>query len=328
MKVGIFLGTTGGKSKLAYLHAFADGIKKYGDIAILHEGRKYISCDIALIFGFYGKNLGDLHKTRKLIFSKHTNAGKKCIFLDADLLRFAGEIRAERADDPTQHLRVSYGSIYPGEAEYFNKNSDSKRWNLLASRKKINLRPYRKDGGHILICLNSSAKHGRGWSTHGRDIEPWLYKTIEEIRSITNRPIRIRFHPNAKDNVKKNRPWKRLSKYGNITFSGGISAKTREVVPSTTLLQDCEGAWASVVYNTSASVIPVISGIPLFTNRKDCASYNVANHNLQNIESPTFPDRQQWLNNLAYSLWNISEMKSGTVWARFRGNLNAKGDLK
>ena len=127
MKVGIFLGTTGGKAKLAYLYAFADGIKKHGDIPILHKGSDYINCDIALIFGFYGKNLGELHKTRRAIFTRHTDAGKNCVFLDADLLRFAGKIRAERADDPTQHLRVSYGSIYPGEAEYFNKNSNSKR---------------------------------------------------------------------------------------------------------------------------------------------------------------------------------------------------------
>ena len=36
------------------------------------------------------------------------------------------------------------------------------------------------------------------------------------------------------------------------------------------------------------------------------------------INKPEMPDRQQWLNDLGYSHWNLNEIKNGEYWIRVR----------
>jgi hypothetical protein len=291
------------------LISFANGVKKHNDSVILVNNDKYTDCDIAVIFGFYGKNLSDVHKVRKEVYSKHVSLKKHCIFLDADLFKYAGN----KSDESLQHLRISYKSIYPDSAVYLNDDCDSKRWDLLRGRKEILLKDYRGNGNHILFCMNSDGIYGRGWSTKGVDIYPWLFDKIKLIRKFSDRPIKIRFHPNDKQEAVDNRPLKELMKLKNVTI---IDSK------KTTLKEDCNSAWACVVYNTSASVIPLINGIPVFTDRKDCIAYPVANTDLSNIEKPFLYDRNQWLYNMSYSLWNKEEMSNGHYWKRFKEKLN------
>lgn len=328
MKVCAFLQTASGEDKKQYMLDFVTGVRKHKDLGIAIDKNKYVPCDIALIFGFYGKNLGHTQEIRRLIYEEQKKVNKFHMFLDADLLRFAGKIKAESASDPTQHLRVSYGSIFPDKARYFNDDSPSDRWDLLCKRKKIEVLPYRTDGEHILVCMNSG-QEARGWSSKGEDTIKWLAETIREIREHTDRPIRVRFHPNEKDHIQRSWPYEKLAKLGgNITFSGGIIADSPLVSQvKRDLTEDCEGAWASVVFTTSASVIPIIQGIPVFTARTDCIAHPIANHRLSEINSPKLISREQWFNNLAYSLWNAEEMRQGVVWERFKLALNSKGEI-
>ena len=76
------------------------------------------------------------------------------------------------------------------------------------------------------------------------------------------------------------------------------------------IVYDCEGAWAAVVYNTSACVIPIVKGVPIFTDRKDCIASPIANKLISRIEEPILMDRSQWFYDLAYCMWNKQEMKS------------------
>lgn len=328
MKVCAFLQTASGEDKKQYMRDFANGVRRHKDQGVVIDKDKYLPCDIALIFGFYGKNLGHTQEFRKLIYEEHKKLKKQHIFLDADLLRFAGKIKAEKASDPTQHLRVSYNSIFPDKAKYFNEESPPDRWELLCQRKKINIEPYRVDGDHILICMNSG-QEARGWSSKGEDTLKWLAETIREIREHSTRPIRVRFHPNEKEHIQRSWPYEKLAKLGDdITFSGGIIGDSPLINQNKTdLIEDCQGAWASVVFTTSASVIPIINGIPVFTNRPDCIAYSIANHRLSDINNPKIISREQWFNNLAYSLWNSEEMRNGVVWARFKKHLNSKGEF-
>jgi hypothetical protein len=327
MKVGIFLQTTSGEAKRNIMLKFAEGVNRAGDEAVISDKRRYQKCDIALIFGFYNPhNLGAMQAFRKEVHEQHSRRGRHCVFIDADLLRFAGKVRADTANHPAQHIRISHGSVFPSRAHYFNEKSPSDRWELLCERKQIELKPYREDGEHILICLNSSSTHGRGWSAKGVDNIQWVRRTIKEIREHTDRPIRVRFHPNAKKDLQRNRPLSMLSNFGNITFTGGVIGDSDLILPPRTLIEDCEGAWASVVHTTSACVIPLIEGIPLYTNQKDCIAYSLANRHLRKIEEPKFYEREQWLYDLAYSCWNVDELASGMVWRRFQNRMNARGD--
>jgi hypothetical protein len=47
----------------------------------------------------------------------------------------------------------------------------------------------------------------------------------------------------------------------------------------------------------------------------------VANKDLNNIETPEYPDRTQWLNDLGYKLWSEKEIRDGTVFKRFKDKL-------
>ncbi len=327
MKVGIFLSTTSeNKEKRKYLEAFGDGIKnKSQDRFFITTSTKYIECDLAVIFGFYGLSVGEVHKVRKNIYTEHTIKRKKnCVFIDADLFKFLGNQKPKE----NTHVRISYGSIFFDKALHFNENSNSRRWDLIKQEKEITLNPYRDNGEHILICLNSNPYVGKGWSAGNMDIYQWAEQTIKTIRSETNRPILLRFHPNAKEEEQKKIPIEKFitAASQDIKFSGGISLQNSLVINNTSLVNDCQNAWACIVYNTSASVTPIICGIPVFTELKNCPVYPIANHDLSKIENPILRSREQWLYDAAYSLWTYDEIKRGEVWKRFRTRINNRGE--
>lgn len=331
MKVGIFLNTVGhGRNgeKKHILYKFKEGVEKTQDSVFLYDKDQYKKCDIAVIFGFFGKNLGHIQRVRKKIYREHTKRGKRCVFIDADPFRHAGKIKPKSQLDLTHYFRISFGSIYPGDAYYFNENSPSDRWEIIKNKKKIEVKPWVQstDNNQILICMNSNSVKGRGWATKGINTDLWLEKKIREIRYYTDDPIKVRFHPGGKDEDHKSVKWKHLIKYQNISFSGGIIGKSSLIDNTSSLLDDCLKSKACVVLTSSSSVIPVLNGIPVFTDNNDCISYPVSNKNIKNINNPTFFDRKQWLYNLSYTCWNSKEISNGILWNRFRNRLNIKGD--
>lgn len=317
MNIGVFLATTSDKfEKRKYLDAFYDGINNFSnDTCFLTKSKEYVDCDIAVIFGFYGINLGDIHHVRKNVFLEQTKKNRKCIFIDADLFKHSGS----KDQNINTHIRLSYGSVFFDEAEHFNHNCDPSRWNLIRNQKGIHLQDYRKTGDHILVCLNSNPYLGKGWSAGKLNIYSWAKNTVQEIRKHTDRKIIVRFHPNEKPEEQKNIPLNDFLKLtNNIHFSGGVDIKHKKVISNTSLKEDCQDAWACVVHNTSASVIPILSGIPVFTKDKNCPVYSISNHNLATINNPKLIDRTQWLYNTAYCLWSYEEIKDGTLWKRWR----------
>jgi len=312
MKIGIFLRTTSGADKESVMLDLAKGIEKCGDRAVIYKHRAYEDCDIAVIFGFFGQNRGILQDFRRKVYQKHTRRKKHCIFIESDLLKMAGDIKAKDDTSPSMHYRVPFKSVYFGESEFFNQNSPPDRWNLLCERKKIDVLPYRDNGNHILMCMNRGID-GRGWLTKGVDTWGWLESKISEIRRYTDRPIRVRFHPMGRDYIKKEKRnvWvKRLSH--NVRISG---------LDNEDIVDDCENAWASVVYNTSASVIPIVKGIPVFTDREDCIAHSIANTSISDIANPMLIDRTQWFYDLAYCMWSKKEMKDGLFWPKYKENI-------
>lgn len=76
---------------------------------------------------------------------------------------------------------------------------------------------------------------------------------------------------------------------------------------------DLEGAHALVTHGSIAAVEAVILGCPVFVH-PDSAAALVGHTDLNMIDKPIYPDRQQWLNNLAYSQFNEKELVDGTLW--------------
>lgn len=334
LKICIFLKTASNannENKTKYMTAFYNGVKLSSDdeVKIIHDA-KYEKCDLAVIFGFYGKNMGDLQKFRKHIYKNQKENNKECIFIDADLFRFLGKKGEldKNNDNQNTFVRLSYKSIFFDKM--FDPNYDEysdERWNIISSTKKIKLSEYKNNGRHILICLNSSPNHGYGWSAGNLDVYKWADNKIKEIRKYSNRPIILRFHPNAKDEVKSSIPISLFASNKDIYYSGGIIpgkpihsrlSNDRNIIKNTSLIDDCKDAWCAVAYNTSSIITPMIYGIPTFSSEKSCPIYSISNNDIKNINTPKLFDRTKWLNEISYSLWNHNEINNGDMWKYYR----------
>jgi hypothetical protein len=80
-----------------------------------------------------------------------------------------------------------------------------------------------------------------------------------------------------------------------------------------TLQDDIAGAHALVSHGSIAAVESVVLGCPVFVDPSSAAAL-VGRTDLRLIEHPVYPDRQPWLNALAYSQFNEAELVDGTLW--------------
>ena len=175
---------------------------------------------------------------------------------------------------------------------FFVKGMDASRADGLG----LALRPWRSQGEHVLIC----GQHDRSLQWQNMpNASQWFSDTIAEVRKYTDRKIVIRPHPRCPivpvehqfKNVIKQAPAKRAGTYDDYDIR-------------------FDNAHAVVSWTSNPGIRAVINGYPVFTGPTSLA-YLVANHNLADIESPQMFDRQQWLNDLAWTEFTIQEIAQG-----------------
>jgi len=175
---------------------------------------------------------------------------------------------------------------------FFVKDKDSSRAGSLG----LALKPWRLQGEHILIC----GQHDRSlqWQNMPNSSQ-WFSEIITEVRKYTNRKIVIRPHPRCPitpvehqfKNVIKQTPAKRAGTYDDYDIR-------------------FDNAHAVVSWTSNPGIRAAINGYPVFTGPTSLA-FPVANHNLADIELPQMFDRQQWLNDLAWTEFTIQEIAQG-----------------
>ena len=138
----------------------------------------------------------------------------------------------------------------------------------------ISLRPWRKSGRSVVVCPLSAAIG----HFFGIDTHRWLEATINEIQLYTDRPVLIK-------------------------------AKDSEVSLRETLLD----AWCLVAHTSNAATEALVEGIPVFV-LGPAASKPMGLSDLTKVETPVYPDREPWLNALAYQQWDLSEIRRGECW--------------
>ena len=79
------------------------------------------------------------------------------------------------------------------------------------------------------------------------------------------------------------------------------------------LQADLEGAYALVTHGSNTAVEAAILGCPVFVH-PDSAAALVGLTDISKIEYPIYPDRNPWVNSLAYSNFNERELVDGTLW--------------
>ena len=80
-----------------------------------------------------------------------------------------------------------------------------------------------------------------------------------------------------------------------------------------TLQSDLAGAHCLVTHGSIAAVESVILGCPVFVH-PDSAAALVGRTDMNMVEKPVYPDRQPWLNSLAWSQYNEDELTNGFLW--------------
>lgn len=285
--------------KIELLKNFSYGVKLSGDRVTDVDSYKYVPSDVAVIQGWLGsKDIVTPHlKLRNSVIENQIKNKKYVVAVDSNLFLYSNTA------NPLHYLRYSFNGIFPNTGIYCDTEVDPIRWQKISKDLNISLKDYRKDGSHILLCLQRNG----GWSMGSVDIQDWANKTILELRKYTDRPIRIRTHPgdrSSKEIIKPGNPFCKIKFSKDVTLSENIN-----------LIDDLQDCWAAINYNSSPVVGAAIEGIPIFVmdpSKSQCAE--IANIDISQIETPTLFDRQQWVERLSMFHWKFEELKSGECW--------------
>ena len=168
----------------------------------------------------------------------------------------------------------------------------------------LNIKPWKKHGDYILITCQRDG----GWSMNGQGVLEWLHLLLQKIKSHTDRPIMVRFHPGDKKIAK------------HMMQLQAIGHKVRFSSPSVSLLKELHDAYAVISHNSSPGVVSAIEGVPIFLLDPDRSqAKDVANLDLRNLEKPNYDfDREAWLRRLAMSHWRLDEVRSGECWRHMK----------
>lgn len=279
--------------KVQILRAFAEGCQRAGADVHIQTDYAVVPARLGVFIGWYGQTFSGPHiHLRKAVIDWARDNKQHCMPIDGSCFKFA---------DPTsQYVRYSLDGVYYNENEYANKNSTNIKWNQIRHDLRMpGMKPWTTNGqgSHILICLQRDG----GWNMKGADLNQWLAHTVTEIRKRTDMPILIRPHPKRK-----------------YDLSGYLQQKNiYESVSKSKLLDDITGAHASVFYNSSSSVASILAGVPVFVSDEDAVTWDVANHDISNILNPIYPERSQWLYDLAACHWSDEEVRQGLVYKNF-----------
>ena len=282
--------------KPAALTNFVNGVNLCGDRGVLSNDMKLQNADVAVIQGYVheeGKSAPHL-TFRKQVLEHQQRTGGRTIIVDSNLFLYRDLTKNKG------YLRLSYDGIFPNTGEYCYDNPDPQRWEQIKRDLNMDLKPWRKDGKHILICLQRNG----GWSMKGLDVVQFFRDTVHKIRQVSDRPILVRTHPGDKK--------------ATIYVRNLVGPNVR-ISSNTTLLDDLQNAWATVVYNSSPSVASVIEGGPAFViDLEYSQSAEVSDHNITNIENPSLPERLNWVQKMAQCHWTQNELASGAAWRHMR----------
>jgi hypothetical protein len=280
--------------KVQVLTAFAKGVEAQGGSVLLQTEYQVVDCRLAVILGWVGTKISGPHiQLRKDVIARQQQTGGHVMPVDSSCFKFA--------DPHSFYLRYSLDGVFYNTNNYANRGSDGLKWEEIKTALRIGMKPWRSMGNHILICLQRDG----GWSMKGTDMAQWADETVRKLRTITQRPIVIRPHPSHP-----------------MDLSGLLRLPKVTMSEKTTLDQDLYNAWAAVFYNSSSSVAAVLAGVPVFADDPDCVAWEVANHDLTQINDPLMPDRTQWLHDLSASHWSDGEARKGLIYQHFLPYIN------
>ncbi len=324
MKVEIFRRTVKDRRRGAswdLLEYMAEGVRACGDDPIIvnenltgpwQKDEMEPTAPIGCMFGYGGTNQRHHTKGRRLdLVERAKKKGIYIITFDGGLLSSFGNVHG-----PGHHWRVSlYSPMNNGN--FLSDNSPADRWEAAKSRWNVRSDPWRKSNQDDPIMFVLQPKDN--WSMNELDPIEWFKGVYQKLRPITSRKFIVRPHPNHVVHMEN-----RMSEFpddvevviGQKYFKGDEKKYYRFNYQEA--ISNCH---AVVTHNSTAGVDSCVRGIPTFNTSDLALSWPVANKDLNNIETPEYPDRTQWLYDLGYKLWSEKEIRDGTVFKRFKDKL-------
>lgn len=139
----------------------------------------------------------------------------------------------------------------------------------------VELKPWRETGEHILVCPN------RSFGIPGRMMRhDWGEATARRLAQQQGRPVRLRPHP------------------GNDA-------------PQHVLADDLAGAWAVVIWSSSAGVHALAAGIPVICESPFWILKSAACTGLAEVDRGAQPARLAAFERLACAQWTLDEIATG-----------------
>jgi hypothetical protein len=166
----------------------------------------------------------------------------------------------------------------------------------------LELKPWRKDGRHILVCGNKGSLYQGKISAAINHDDAWANDIVNRIIKQTNRPIHYRPHPGGA----------KLPCVPRVPVSRIIDTNHES------LDESLAGAWCVVVYASSVASTAIINGIPVIYDGPRIMLSALASGSLLDIESPPMPGRLPELERCAWAQWSIDELASGMAFKQLR----------
>ena len=279
------------------LMKFATGVIDSGDDAFLSYDEEYYDCDVAVIFGSWKDRDMAHHRVKRDIVSK----AKKFIVLETPIIG-RGPVKDVMDDD---WYRIGIGGFLADTGQFYCGNAKpSDRWDILRKHFNIKLPCYdykKKDNIVVALQLPQDA------SLRGASIEKWCRDTCLAIRTQTDKPIIIRLPQLQRDwDVE---PLEVARKLPNVEFQMGTADN---------LIPTLRNARCTVTYTSGLGVDSLLNGCPTVACNPGSFAYDVAPHTVDHIEEPECPSRDQWLYNLSYCQWHVSEIENGLPWRHLK----------
>lgn len=170
----------------------------------------------------------------------------------------------------------------------------------------LQVKPWRSDGEYILIC----GQHEKSLQWDGMpSMSKWVMNTIDQLQIHYDYPIIFRPHPRCKlehierqyKNVYRQEPQKIANTYDDYDMN-------------------FDNIKFTVSWSSNPGIHSIINGVPAFTGPYSLA-FDVACPHLLMVDNPNMPDRQQWLNDYAWTEFTLSEIQSGLPLKRLTDKL-------
>lgn len=203
----------------------------------------------------------------------------------------------QRERDVTAHERGG-GTVLVVENGYFGRNFRGSEWYALARGQHngagewpegdearwrslgVELQPWRQ--GREIVVL---ASRGMG-SPLCREPKGWSERVADELRKVTDRPVRIRAHPGP-----------------------------QKAPPRVPLADDLADAWAAVTWGSSAGLQALVLGVPVFHGFPRWIGAGAALPWGSDIEAPFRGNREPMFRRVATAMWSREEIADGTAFS-------------